>query len=431
MIPQRLALTFERLGINGEGIGSFEGYTLFVQGVLPGEMAEVELYERHKSYGRAKLLRLIKSSPDRIKPPCPLFGHCGGCQIMHLDYPKQLESKRQRVIDALERIGKFSSPRVLPCLESPNLLGYRNKIQLPCDHLLNLGLYALDSHEIVPVDRCFIHCPLGERVFEQINALLKKNPIETLKALLIKSAVKTGQVLVVIVTTTPAFPAGFAEKIIDACPEVKGVVHNVNEGPGNRILGHHSKTIKGLPSIEDELLGLKFKVSPASFFQVNPGQAERLYQRALDLAELTGQETVLDAYSGVGTLALVFARKAKKVIGIESVKEAVRDARENAQINGLFNTEFIGSPVETAIASFEKIDVAILNPPRKGCEKSVIEKINRLKPKRLLYISCDPATLARDLKLLEGYEIVEIQPFDMFPQTAHVETLVSLKRSLF
>ncbi len=420
-------LLVERLGINGEGVGYHEGFTVFVDEALPKEKVRVRLYEKRKNFGRAKIVEILTASPHRVKPVCPLFGRCGGCQLMHLDYAQQLIAKRQRVVDALERIGKFTDSDVQPCEPSSLPLGYRNKIQLPVVDG-RLGLYARNSHDLVEIERCFIHCDLGEKVLTHMQSILKRVSFE-LKHLLIKTAVNTQQVLVILVTVKEEMPAGLAEAIMAAMPEIKGVVQNVHPTQGNVILSRDFRILAGQAWIEEKLLGLTFKVSPASFFQVNPAQAERLYQKVLEFSSLGKEEVVLDAYCGVGTLSLILAREAKEVIGIECVPEAILDAEENAKHNGISNARFLCGQAEEVIATLKGIDVAILNPPRKGCEPSFLQKLVILKPKRVVYVSCDPATLARDLRFLcdNGYVLDVAQPFDMFPQTAHVECIVRLK----
>lgn len=440
---QLVSLDVNGLGSSGEGVGNLDGFTLFVDGALPGEVVQAKIIERKKTYGVAKLLSISKPSPDRISPICPLFGRCGGCQIMHLSYPKQLEMKRQKVIDAIFRIGKLrESPTVENCLPSPLPLAYRNKIQLPVRQgkdSISIGLYAKASHELIEVDRCYIHCELGENVFEKIKPLIKDSkilPFEPktgegeLRHILIKSAVKTGQVLVIFVTNQAKSPKllSLAKEVITRCSSVQGVIHNIQSKNDNVILGRSFEALFGKSFIEDTICGLTFRVSPASFFQVNPQQAEKLYLKALEFADIQPEETVLDAYCGVGTLSLIFAGKAKEVIGVEYVADAIRDAKINAKINDISNVRFICAPAEKHIHALKKIDTLLLNPPRKGCDPSFLEGIKKLKPKKIVYISCDPATLARDLSILEGfgYRTKCIQPFDMFPQTSHVECVAKL-----
>lgn len=433
-IGEKLQISIQRLGIHGEGIGEWKGLTIFVDGALPGETVTASVVEVRKNFARATVDAFETLSPHRVAPPCPVFGRCGGCQLQHLDYSHQLETKRQRVVDAFERIGKLFDVPVSKCVPSPEPFAYRNKIQLPVvvDSDLRLGLYAFNSHEIIEIDKCYIHCELGEEAFHRIRRVLKTVPEiwPSLRHVLVKTGVATGQVLVILVTDGEGSPllTSVASQILEALPQIQGVVQNINTSPGNVILSSKYRTLAGQPYIEDLICGLKFKVSPASFFQVNPRQAEKLYQQALTFAELQGNETVLDAYCGVGTLSLIFAQKAKKVIGIEVVPAAIEDAKENAQLNQIKNAAFVCAKAEDYIARLEGIDTAVLNPPRKGCDPQFLEVLGKLQPKKLVYISCDPATLARDLAILKskGYAIQAAVPFDMFPQTMHVECVVKL-----
>lgn len=422
---QIISLKIHGLGSGGEGVGYHDGYAVFVDGALPGEEVKVQLIKCQKRHGQGKLLSLLNSSPDRVEPVCPLFGKCGGCQLMHLRYEKQLEMKRQRVIDALSRIAKISC-EVAPCLSSPSALAYRNKIQLPVKEK-KLGLYAASSHDLVEIEKCYIHCPMGEEIYQKIKGIIELSEI-ALRHVLIKSAVNTGEALVILVTDYGVEIHELAQKIMRAHPQIKGVVQNVHEGPENVILGKTYQVLAGQGYVQEKLSHLLFKISPASFFQVNPSQAERLYAKALEMAGLTGKETVLDAYCGVGALSLFFAKSAKKVIGIEVVPQAIEDAKENAKQNGIENVTFICQPAEKWTETVKGVDVVLVNPPRKGCELSFLKKMVSLTPKRIIYISCDPATLARDLGCLSnlGYKIDEVQPFDLFPQTAHVESVVRL-----
>jgi 23S rRNA (uracil1939-C5)-methyltransferase len=301
------------------------------------------------------------------------------------------------------------------------------------DPELRMGLYAFNSHDIVEIEKCYIHCTLGEQVFSKVKQILKAEPDPALRFVLIKTAVNTNQVLVILVTEGEgglSLPAT-AEKIMESSPEIRGVIQNINTSSGNVVLGKTFKTLAGHSSIVDKICGLHFKVSPASFFQVNPAQAENLYQKALEFCDLKGDETVLDAYCGVGTLSLILASHAKQVIGIECVLDAILDAQDNAKRNQIKNAVFHAAKAEDFISTLAAIDVAVLNPPRKGCEPLFLEKLALLKPRSIVYISCDPATLARDLAILneKGYVVNMVQPFDMFPQTVHVETLAICKRN--
>lgn len=445
-VGQEVDLSVQRLGINGEGVGCWNGYTIFVEGLLPGEIAKVQLTEKRKNFGRARLVQSQKTSPFRIAPACPLFGKCGGCQLMHLDYKEQLQAKRQRIVDALQRIGKFLDIEVFPCEPSPTSLAYRNKIQLPVRAAnvangqgIRLGLYAYNTHELVEIQECHIHGSLGEKAFGHIRHLLSGSTLraycpeirqEGIRHILLKTAVHTQEVLVVLVKSHALTPelSLFAQQLMKTMPEIKGIVHNVNSSVSNTILKGEFHTIVGQGFIEERICNLRFKVSPASFFQVNPLQAEKLYEQAVAFAEITPQDVVLDAYCGVGTLSLIAAKQAKKVVGVECVPEAIVDAQENAALNNIPNVEFHCADAEEFIPTLTNVDVALINPPRKGCESSFLTTLSSLRPRRIIYISCDPATLARDLALLcsHGYQIDKVQPFDMFPQTAHVECLVRL-----
>ncbi len=428
----KVELTVERLGIYGEGVARLDGLTVFVDGVLPQEKVSAEIFERRKSFARARALSLLQRSPHRVEPSCPLFERCGGCQLMHLNEQQQLEAKQMRVVDALKRIGKLNV-EVMACIPSPQTLGYRNKIQLPVSANLTLGLYAKNTHHIVEIKHCQIHSPLGEKVLGHVQHILKKHRCaKEIKSVLIKTAVNTNQVLLVLVTRSNELLTDLAEQVMRIAPEVKGVVQNFNPSEANTVLGGKFQTIAGQGWIEERLCGLWFKVSPASFFQVNPAQAEVLYEKVLQLANLSGEETVLDAYCGVGTLALIFAKKTKKVIGIEIVPQAIVDAEENALRNGIENATFICGKAEEKISLIKEIDVVILNPPRKGCESALLSALIAIRVERILYVSCDPATLARDLSILcnAGYKLESVQPFDMFPQTMHVECVASLSLSI-
>jgi 23S rRNA (uracil1939-C5)-methyltransferase len=445
---QKINTTIKRIGINGEGVGYWHQYTVFIDGALPGEVVQARVIESKKRYGRGRLTVIDNPSPHRVKPICSFFGRCGGCQLMHLDYTEQLNIKRQRVVDALERIGKITDAPVLPCLPSPLPFNYRNKIQIPIlpdgNAGIKMGLYARHSHDLVEMDHCHIHCAIGEQIWKNVSSILKNSQISAydwnthqgvLRHLIIKTAVNTKQALVVIVTNGigPDSLRLVAQDIMHACPSVKGVIQNINNNPDNVVLSEEFQLLAGSFNMEEQLCGMKFAVSAASFFQVNPAQAEQLYAKALEFAELSGKETVLDAYCGVGTLSLLFAAKTKRVLGIECIPQAVEDAKENARLNALNNVTFICDQAEIWIKQAPVLDLVLLNPPRKGCDPVFLEEIVRLSPNKIIYISCDPATLARDLAFLvkNHYAIKIVQPLDMFPQTAHVECIVQIQKTIF
>lgn len=380
---------------------------------------------------------------ENVKPICPLFGRCGGCQTMHLSAAAQLLFKQQLVLDAFKRMLLDPEIIVEACLASPSTLAYRNKIQLPVvagPKGLQIGLFARNSRDLVEVEHCYVHCALGETVYSDVRRIILASGISAydpktgcgeLRYVLIKTAVNLSQVLVVLVVSNEASETlrRIARDIITCCSSVQGVVQNIQRDPGNVVLGKKYHLLEGKSEIEECLSGLIFKISAASFFQVNTAQAELIYSKSLEFAELTGKELVLDAYCGVGTLALLASKRARRVVGIEVVPEAIADAQHNAERNEISNATFICGPVEKVISNMDRFDVVLLNPPRKGCEPSVLEQIATQEPKIIVYISCSPTSLARDLALLIGlgYQVEIVQPFDMFPQTAHVECVVKLR----
>ncbi len=416
------------LSSTGEGVGTLDALKVFVEGALPGEAVSIEIIKRKKNYAKGRLLTILSPSPERTEPICPLFGECGGCQVMHLQYPAQLSLKRQRVVDALERIGGFEKPAVLPCLPSPTSLGYRNKIQLPViwdNEKKTIGMYRKRSHEVIPLERCFIQCPHGEEI---LSLIIKRLNIPSVRYVLIRNAIFNDEALVLLVTDG-RFPdriQAFGKDLMEAHPLIKGVIETVNTRKDNVILGKTFHTLAGRPYLVEKLLDKQFKLSVSSFFQVNPAQTERLYEKALAFAAIESHETVLDAYCGVGTLALFAADRARHVFGVECVASAIENAIENARLNSQSNCTFTCGLVEKMIDRFDT-DIVFLNPPRKGCDLSLLNALLIKQPKKIIYISCDPATLARDLAILAtSYSLNGIQPFDMFPQTMHVETVVNL-----
>ena len=432
----------DTLNSQGQGICSVDGLKVFLDYVLPGENVHFELVKQKKKYGLGKLIQVQATSPKRQQPPCPLFKSCGGCQIMHLDPSEQLRFKTQKVSDALRKIGQLNVP-VLQCLPSPSTLNYRNKIQLPFfkkDGQIQLGLYQKNSHTPVALKSCAIHGKLGEQVLASVSKLIAHAPLDVfsekcpkgLRHLLIKTALKNNECLVVFIAGSKkniSLLQKIAHNLMSQNPEIRGVLLNINKKRYNTITGDETLLLAGQDTIVETLNGLSFKISAHAFFQVNPDQAEKLYLKALEYADLNDSMRVLDAYCGIGTLSLMAAKKAKQVHGVECVNAAVSNAKDNAHLNQISNVTFECKNVEDYIESLEAFDVIFLNPPRKGCDMRVLEAIGKNKPKTLVYISCDPATLARDLKTLTsfGFEVKQVQPFDMFPQTSHVETVVRLE----
>ncbi|MCH9633697.1 MAG: 23S rRNA (uracil-C(5))-methyltransferase RlmCD [Chlamydiae bacterium] len=427
---------------SGQGVASLDGLKVFIDLALPSERVKAKLRLKKKNYALADLVEIQKTSPDRVPPVCPIFSKCGGCQIMHWSYDKQLEYKTQKVKDALTRIGDFENPPLKDCIAS-SPLHYRNKIQLPFfekNGLVKLGLYEKHSNRVVEVEKCFIHCTLGEKVYASLTELLEESSLEVynagsqkgfLRHLLIRTAIETNEVLLVFITSSTKYQKELrqlAKKLMSLHPQIKGVLQNVNKKRYNSIMGDQLITLEGRPFIYEQIGSFKLKVSAHAFFQVNPKQAQNLYEKAIELAELNKEETLLDAYCGIGMFSLFASKRVKKVIGIESIPCAVTDAQDNARLNSLTNLEFRCDFLEKAVLSLEDINAAFINPPRKGCDKIVLEALVNLKVKKIIYISCDPATLARDLRFLkeEGYDLKQVQPLDMFPQTTHVESIAVL-----
>lgn len=452
MVPvnreQEIEATIEGYGHEGEGVARFQEFTIFIPGALKGETVKAKIIEVKKNYARAKVLKVLNTVPERVTPNCPIFQICGGCQLQHLDYRAQLELKRQRVIDALERIGGLEDIPVHAALGMKTPWRYRNKVQYPVgvykDKLV-LGFYQQGTHRLVPVSDCLIQPLITNKVALKVRELVNQYRVPVyneksgkglLRHVLIKTAYLTGEIMVVLVTNGDYFPVGprIARDLAAAFPQIKSVVQNINRTRGNVILGDTNQVLWGSDGIVEKVGGLQFKFSANSFFQVNPVQTQTLYGKAVDYAELSRRELVLDSYAGVGSLTLFLAKKAKMVYGIEVVSQAVANAKENAALNGIENVRFITGTVEKELPKLVAgrlfFDVAVLDPPRSGCEKRVLKSLAENMIKRIVYVSCNPSTMARDLKLLAelGYEIKEVQPVDMFPHTHHVECVARVER---
>ncbi|CRX39418.1 23S rRNA (uracil(1939)-C(5))-methyltransferase RlmD [Estrella lausannensis] len=437
-------LSVRSLGHRGEGVGVQSQLVMFVDGALPQEIVEVEVTAQRKRFAEAKLLKVVQQSPDRIAPPCPLFGSCGGCQIQHLSYPGQLKAKQERVKECLTRIGKFTDVHVEECIPSPDPFHWRHKVQMPAaavDGKLVFGFYEKRTHTIVPVSTCLIHCDEGDKAMQALEEeanLLQITPYSettgqgALRHILLKTSLSSKKTMAVFITNgrEKGKMEKLAKRLMEKRPDVAGVFLSINKESGNTILGNSFELLAGASTIQEELLGLRFTVSPASFFQVNPAQAENMYRKTLEFAAPTNTTRVLDCYSGVGTMSLIMARQAGFVKGIEWVEAAVEDAYENSRLNAIANIEFKAGAVESISFRGESFDTVLLNPPRKGCDEKALKAILNLAPATIVYTSCDPATLSRDLAALQagGYRIEKVQPFDMFPQTMHVETVVKLSR---
>ena len=433
----------------GSGICRAEGMAVFVPGTAVGDRCAVRIVKVLRKYAFGRLEKLLAPSPDRIAPDCPVAAQCGGCVYRHIRYEAELRIKTQRVRDALERIGGLQDFQMEPILAAPDRCRYRNKCQLPIglskDGALQLGFYAVNSHRIVNTESCLLQPEAFDRAaaaFRRWYAVSGESVYDeashsgVLRHLYMRRGEMSGEMMVCVVANGAALheEALLVEMLREAVPEITGVLLNVNREKTNVVLGKTCRTLWGKDTITDTLCGLAFEIAPHAFYQVNRTQAERLYGKAAEYAGLTGAETLLDLYCGTGTIGLSMAKNAKKLIGAEIVPAAVENARRNAERNAIQNAEFLcADAAEAARILFErgeKPDVIVINPPRKGCDSALIATIAAMRPKRVVYVSCDPATLARDLKLFgeSGYKTETVTPADMFPGTAHVETVVLLSK---
>ena len=426
----------------GKGVVKCGKDIIFVDGLFPKEEADIEiLYQRAGVYF-GKVKKLFKLSKDRIQPKCKICTSCGGCQYQQIKYETQLVFKTNRVKNALERIGHIDC-EIKPCLGMKNPYHYRNKIQVPFAKdrkgRVVYGFYKENTHEIIPNKECAIEDQRAASILWDIKELIKEFDIPVynedsgrgiLRYVLIRTSYHYPELMVVLVTSIMNFPGqrNFVDTLIKKHPEITTIVENINSRHTNVVLGNKEKILYGPGVIKDDILGLTFEISASSFFQVNPEQVELLYKTALDLIDIKKDQVVLDAYSGVGTIGLIASKKAKKVISVEIVKDAHRNAIENAKRNNIKNIEFYCDDAGDFINKYEEnIDMVIMDPPRKGSDERFLSVLLNKKPKEIIYVSCNPETLARDLEFLQQrYVIKYVQPVDMFPMTAHVETVVGL-----
>ncbi len=447
---EQVVLEVEDLSHSGEGVGRWQGQVVFVPLAVPGDRVRATVVEVKKKYLRARLEEVLVPGPARCRPRCPSFARCGGCHVQHLPYDYQLQYKTRLVRDSLERIGRLTGVKVLPILGMDNPWYYRNKVRFHVAHRdgrLALGLYAPGSHALGHwmARDAVCHILNGElnNLALMIECLLNKyreGLLDGSRTLLsdvtLRKAVATGETMVVLATTKDHWPR--QEELageLAGTGRVTTVVRQTAALPGGELDAGRTRTLYGRGYITDRLGGLVFRLSATSFYQVNPVQTRVLYEKVREYAGLTGRERVVDAYCGVGTIALFLARQAREVLGMEVSPRAVADARQNARLNNLNNVSFVRGAVEKLLPRlFDRgggPDVLVLDPPRRGCHRSVLEALARYPVPRVVYVSCDPGTLARDLGFLagHGYRVVEVQPVDMFPQTHHVECVASIHLS--
>ena len=444
-----IEVKIEDMGVDGEGIGKADGITLFIKDAVIGDVVQAKIMKMKKSYGYARLLEVLTPSPYRVEPKCPVSRPCGGCQLQALSYDKQLEFKENKVRNNLKRIGGFTDIPMEPIAGMKEPYHYRNKAQFPIgrdkDGKLTAGFYAARTHSLIPVDECYLGAKINEPILGKILQIMEQEHIEPydekthtglVRHILIRFGFMTKEIMVCFILNGKKLPK--QEKFIAALTEIPGMTSisvNRNEKDTNVIMGEKTITIWGSDYITDYIGDIKYQISPQSFYQVNPAQTKVLYEKALEYAGLTGTETVWDLYCGIGTISLFLAQKAKKVFGVEIVPQAIADAKKNAALNDITNVDFFVGKAEEVYPSYvsehkeeAKAEVIVVDPPRKGCEESLLSTIVSMAPERIVYVSCDSATLARDLKYLcgQGYELKRVQAVDQFCQTGHVESVVLL-----
>lgn len=444
-----LTVTIEDMGTNGEGIGKIEGYALFVKDAIIGDVVEAKLMKLKKNYAYARLIKLITPSPYRVEPKCPVCRQCGGCQIQPLSYEEQLNFKQKKVQNNLERIGGFANLSMEPILAMEEPYHYRNKAQFPVGTDKNgeivTGFYAGRTHDIIPNVKCYLGAVENEKILQIVLDFMKKYHITSyneatgkglVRHVLIRKGFASGELMVCLILNGRKLPHGEAlVKELSKMDGMTSITLNVNEKKTNVILGTEVLPLWGQTCIQDKIGNITYRISPLSFYQVNPVQTKRLYETALEYAGLHGEETVWDLYCGIGTISLFLAQKAKQVYGVEIVPEAIEDARVNAELNGMTNVEFyVGKAEEVLPELYRKegisADVIVVDPPRKGCDEKCLDTIVKMQPDRVVYVSCDSATLARDLRYLcdRGFRVERVRGCDMFPQTVHVECVVLMSR---
>ena len=456
-----VTVAIEDIGVGGEGIGKVDGYTLFIKDAIIGDVVEAKIVKAKKNYGYARLMNIVTPSENRVeKPACPMARRCGGCQIQEMKYGAQLAFKEGKVRGNLERIGEVPTElldKVMqPIVGMEEPFHYRNKAQFPIGtdkegHIIT-GFYAGRTHSIIPNTDCALGVAVNQKILEIILHFMENNHISAydeekhkglVRHVLIRYGFKTDEIMVCLVINGEKLP--HAEKLVDKLCKISGMTSitiSVNKAKTNVIMGNEIKLLWGQTYITDYIGNVKYQISPLSFYQVNPVQTEKLYGLALDYADLNGNETVWDLYCGIGTISLFLAQNAKQVYGVEIVPQAIDDARNNAKINDITNAEFYVGKAEEVLPEYYKeyekthngetahADVIVVDPPRKGCEESLLQTIVDMQPEKVVYVSCDSATLARDLKFMEehGYKVEKVQAVDQFGNTVHVETVVLLSQ---
>lgn len=451
---QKVTLTIEDMGSNGEGVGRVDGFTLFVKDAVIGDEIEATIMKCKKNYGYARIQKILTPGPDRVEPRCPVARQCGGCTMQHLSYERQLKWKFEKVKNCLERIGglKNIEEKMEPVYGMEEPYYYRNKAQFPVgtdkNGRLITGFYAGRTHSIIENTHCYLQAQVNEQILETVMAYCRKNQITAydekshkgvMRHVLTRVGFHTGEIMVCLIINGGRKQLPNVEQLVEELKKIEGMTSitiNVNRDKTNRILGDKILPVWGQEYITDYIGNVKYQISPLSFYQVNPKQTEVLYGKALEYADLQGEETVWDLYCGIGTISLFLAQKAKQVYGVEIVPQAIEDAKQNAKLNGFENVEFyVGKAEEVLPEAYKKdgiyAEVIVVDPPRKGCDQVLLDTIVKMAPKKVVYVSCDPATLARDLKILgeQGYEVQKVSVVDQFGHTSHVEACCLLVKS--
>ena len=437
------------LSHEGAGVAKAEGLVFFVENALPGELIRMRVLKVNKKIGFGKVEEFLCTSDQRNENLDMAYLRTGIADLGHLSYPAQLDFKRKQVKDSLYKIAGLSDVEVPPTLGMEQPLGYRNKAQVPVRRVngqLETGFFRKNSHDLLPIEDFYIQDPVIDQVILFTRDLLRRFDLKPydeqektglIRNLVVRRGHYSGEILVILVTTRPKIfrVEQLMERLTEAFPAIKSIMQNINDQPGNAIFGKDWRTLYGQDYITDQMLGNDFQIAAPAFYQVNTEMAEKLYQTAIDFSELTADDVVLDAYSGIGTIGLSVAKHIKQVYGVEVIPEAVENSRKNAEINGITNASYVCAPAEEAIQNWLKegiqADVILVDPPRKGLTESFIKASVSMEPKKITYISCNVATMARDIKLYQelGYELKKVQPVDLFPQTHHVECVALLVRA--
>ncbi|UUX35463.1 23S rRNA (uracil(1939)-C(5))-methyltransferase RlmD [Fundicoccus culcitae] len=432
----------------GEGVVKIDHFPIFVEGALPGETIEFKIVKLGKKFGYGRLLKIIQASPHRVEAKDDVGRQIGTMTLQHLEYSEQLKFKQKLVKDAFERIGKFSQLTIHPTIGMEKPWEYRNKAQIPVRQInnqLETGFFRKNSHDLIPIENYYIQHPVIDQTILTVRNILRQLHISAyneeshtglVRHIIVKRGHYTEEIMVVFVLNGKKMlhEQALVQAMVDQIPHLVSIVANFQTKETNVIMGRENSVLWGQAFYEDEMLGLRFKISAQSFYQVNTPQAERLYQTAIDYAQLSGTETVLDAYCGIGSISLALAQSAKQVYAMEVVAEAIAMAKENARLNQIENVSFEVGKAEDVLPNWQKegihFDVAVVDPPRKGLDQQFIQTLTELAPQRIVYVSCNPATCARDCRLIAdaGYTIDEIQPVDLFGQTVHTEVVVKLSQ---